>query len=357
MPLSSVHRRALRPAQSRSSPQLKRAGWSCCCTLMAPLALRTLPSLEAGVAPAQPGGDCAAIAVLPASDPGGVRLAACTAGARLRVYRWRQATFAPMCEAALAEPVRWMAWASAASLWLGQRHRYSRLAIPTLEQRELLPATTGAQAAPVGCALDVGTGAEMLLLTQETLGVFVAEDGTPSRAFSPTFAAAPRARRRGRSVRPGARRARRRAPPSSRHSGHAPPTAAALRRHRSRRLAQPHRRRAGATTGVRARARPPRAAHRCAAPRARDGPRLALLGAARVVARARRGFARSPPSCPPREALQLLARLAQAEPAEEAARLGDGARDVVAYAASLGASTATSPSAQRHGSCSVTHVL
>ena len=37
------------------------------------------------------------------------------------------------------------------------------------------------------------------------------------------------------------------------------------------------------------------------------------------------------------EALQLLARLAQAEPAEEAARLGDGARDVVAYAASLGA--------------------
>ena len=79
------------------------------------LALRTLPSLEAGVAPAQPGGDCAAIAVLPASDPDGVRLAACTAGARLRVYRWRQATFAPMCEAALAEPVRWMAWASAAS--------------------------------------------------------------------------------------------------------------------------------------------------------------------------------------------------------------------------------------------------
>ena len=302
------------------------------------LALRTLPSLEAGVAPAQPGGDCAAIAVLPASDPDGVRLAACTAGARLRVYRWRQATFAPMCEAALAEPVRWMAWASAASLWLGQRHRYSRLVIPTLEQRELLPATTGAQAAPVGCALDVGTGAEMLLLTQETLGVFVAEDGTPSRAFSPTFAAAPRALVGVGGAYVLALDARGVELHLLLDTAATPlqllplcdATAVAVSRGRTDAAQAPPPAYALA---------PDRLVQLTAAPlpalamvlASRSSAQLASLLARAEVLPALRRAARH------EEALQLLARLAQAEPAEEAARLGDGARDVVAYAASLGA--------------------
>ena len=161
--------------------------------------LKPLERLERGV-------DCTSIAMLHADNADGFRLAA-AGRKKLVLYRWQAATaavaggagkqlfdaeaacFVPLAEVALQEPIRWMAWGGERQLWLALRGRYARLALPALEMTEVLRIPGGAKhTEPLGASLD---GGEVLLLSQETLGVFLDNVGRPSRGFSLTLSEAP----------------------------------------------------------------------------------------------------------------------------------------------------------------------
>ena len=126
------------------------------------------------------------------------QLAAASKKKKVMLYAWRATdgatpgggselsggTFERTAEVALAEPLRFMTWGGEDQLWLALRQRYVRLtasqAPPALE--ELLPAAKGAE--PIGVPLlpaTHGAAAEVLLLSQDTLGVVLGVDAKPSR--------------------------------------------------------------------------------------------------------------------------------------------------------------------------------